>query len=189
MIEQSDDILTEPIDPKSAAGKRGRAVPIAVIAQHTVMFREHGHLRVPHGKVGAQRIRQRQDRRFVLAIQTIVNLAAFHRCEWHVSILVQPSRSRLGYSDGISRFVGRAFRHGIEATFPSGVLTPEGPQPGFPAACQRSKKTVSSSPPKMTFHSSTAPSPETLFATNVARRSLSISRRTGSSAFAGSSGK
>src|SRR5258708_37616380 len=89
MIEQSQNILAEPVDLESAAGKRGCAMAVTVASQDSEMLRERWYLCVPHGKIRAQRIRQHQHRQFLLAVETIVKLGAFHRCKWHISLALR----------------------------------------------------------------------------------------------------
>jgi len=52
-----------------------KRMAVTVIPQHAEMFCEWRHLRIPHGKICAQRIRQHEHRQFLIAVQTIVEPA------------------------------------------------------------------------------------------------------------------
>src|SRR5579872_3060902 len=89
MIEQPDNILAKPVDLEATASKRGLAMAVTVISQNSEILRESRHLRVPHGKIRSQGIREYEHRRFLLAVETIVNLAAFYGCKWHLFFALQ----------------------------------------------------------------------------------------------------
>src|SRR6266404_78684 len=89
MIEQSDNILAKSVNPETAAGKRGCAMAVTVISKYAETLGEGRYLRVPHGKIGAQRIRQHKHRQFLRAVETIVKLGAFHRCKGHMFLALR----------------------------------------------------------------------------------------------------
>src|SRR5260370_42294020 len=72
-IKQCKYIFPELLDRVGARCERGSPVPPSVVAQDAEVLSKFGHLRIPHGIIGAKRIREHQHRSSTLTFQRVMN--------------------------------------------------------------------------------------------------------------------
>src|SRR5260370_34343723 len=82
-IEQGNDIFGDLLDRVRAGGGRGLSVASRVVTQDAKLFSKRGILRVPHGKIGAEGIRERQDGRFARTFQCGMNASVSRLKDGH----------------------------------------------------------------------------------------------------------
>src|ERR1700704_1335086 len=77
-VEQRNDISSELLDRVRARRGGGLSVTSRVVAQKPELFSKFGSLRLPHRKIGAERIREHQRGCSALTIECVMN-AGFSR--------------------------------------------------------------------------------------------------------------